>query len=170
MFRKWLVRIMSFIMYICSVLGIPFGQQPAPPEMISYDDTKTTAIISLESNPTAGYDWTYEISDQKVITIIGDKYIKGNSSNTVGSSGTRQVSFRGLAAGSAIITFNYLRSWEGEPVRTVVIKITVTSDKTLTAKEIDNNVGLNSSDINEVVDYYNAAYAATNDPPKGKKP
>ena len=56
----------------------------------------------------------------------------------VGAPGTREVSFKGLAAGTATVTFRYLRSWEGGPVRTVVLQLTVAADKTLTASLVSD--------------------------------
>ncbi|MBQ9551766.1 MAG: protease inhibitor I42 family protein [Clostridia bacterium] len=139
MFMRWLSRIMSFIMLVCSFLGIKIGggKVEVPKEMISYDSGRTTAIIALESNPSTGYNWEYELSDSAVIKVTDDQFIAGNR-ELVGTPGTRMVSFKGLTAGTATVTFRYLRSWEGEAVRMVVIRITVAADQTLTAQLVSD--------------------------------
>ena len=141
MLFKWFSRIVSFVLFLWSLLGIRIGPvivPTQPAEMIRYDAKNTTAIVSLESNPSTGYGWEYDVSDPLVVTVAGDRFIDGNSGGMVGAPGTREVSFKGLAAGTATVTFRYLRSWEGEPVRTVVLQLTVAADKTLTASLVSD--------------------------------
>ncbi len=135
MFKKLLSRIMSLVIFICAFLGIELGGKvEAPGDMISYDSGRVTAVIALKSNPSTGFDWDFEISDTRIVIATDNHFISGDTSGiTAGAPGTRVFSFRGLAEGTATVTFNYLRPWEGEAIRTVVIKITVAADKTLSA-------------------------------------
>ena len=52
----------------------------------------------------------------------------------VGAGGVRSFSFAGVKEGKTVLTFSYLRAWEGSPIRTVVIEVTVTADKQIEAK------------------------------------
>ncbi|MDR1800582.1 MAG: protease inhibitor I42 family protein [Lachnospiraceae bacterium] len=74
-----------------------------------------TFTISLDENPTTGYQWAYEISDEGVISPDADEYKDADKGNVVGGGGTRTLSFKGLKSGNATITLKYTRSWEENP-------------------------------------------------------
>ena len=64
MLFKWFSRIVSFVLFLWSLLGIRIGPvivPTQPAEMIRYDAKNTTAIVSLESNPSTGYGWEYDL-------------------------------------------------------------------------------------------------------------
>ena len=85
-------------------------------------------IVTLESNETTGYTWNLSsISDTNVIKKIRNEYIIPTPSDPplVGQGGISIWTFEALAAGTATISMQELRSWEVEPVNTFVITVIV---------------------------------------------
>ncbi len=72
-----------------------------------------TFVIKLDENPTTGYKWSFTVSDDSVIELSKDEYMQENQdSGVVGAGGTRVLTFKAKAAGSAQINMVYERSWE----------------------------------------------------------
>ena len=124
---------MSVVIFLCSLFGIHIGESGSE-EMISYNDTNTVVTVSLDENPSTGYGWTYTVSEDGVIWLANDEFHSEATGNIAGAGGVRAFSFSGLKAGTVEITFTYLRSWEGDPIRTVVIECSVAADRTVTAQ------------------------------------
>jgi predicted secreted protein len=85
-------------------------------------------IVTLESNETTGYTWNLSsISDTNVIKKIRNEYITPTPSDPplLGQGGISIWTFEALAAGTATISMQELRSWEVEPVNTFVITVIV---------------------------------------------
>ena len=162
MLSKIFSAIMSLILMILSLFDSGLGVRTGPKQLITYDDTNKTVIISLAENRSSGYMWEYDISDPLVIKVSSDKFTADYDNGTVQAPGTREVSFQGLKTGDSVVTFNYIPSWEDVPARIVKIKITVYSDLSLQAEEVKTDpVEPYSTDVDQIVAYYNAAYAAT---------
>lgn len=91
------------------------------------DDTILT--VRLPSNPSTGYDWSYEISNGQAIELLTQEYVQDEAApDAVGVGGTWVASFAnfGSAFGEVTISFRYARSWEdNEPaeVRTLHLHI-----------------------------------------------
>ncbi len=132
---------MGIWMFICSLLGISAGKGDNN-DMITYSADKKTAIVTIEENPSTGYGWVYKISDESVVKLAKSAYIPADTGfgreAIAGAPGTRVFEFTGLKAGVSALTLDYERAWENEPVRTVVIKITVASDMTVTAELVSD--------------------------------
>jgi inhibitor of cysteine peptidase len=82
-------------------------------------------VIALESNPTTGYSWmaTFEESE---FELISDNYEADETEGmVVGSGGTQYLRFKALKAGEFKINLGYQRSWEGEPVNSLVFDVKV---------------------------------------------
>jgi len=85
-------------------------------------------IVTLESNETTGYTWNLSsISDTNVIKKVRNQYIIPTPSDPplLGQGGISIWTFEALAAGTATISMQELRSWEVEPVNTFVITVIV---------------------------------------------
>lgn len=84
-------------------------------------------IITLSGNPTTGYTWHYEISDESVISPVCQSYITSAREGIVGAGGIYGWSYRALKAGETTITFRYYRDLEGQAsaAQTAVFKISV---------------------------------------------
>lgn len=83
--------------------------------------------ITLSGNPTTGYTWHYEISDESVISPVCQSYSSSAKEGIVGAGGIYGWSFKALKAGEATITFRYYRDWEGQAsaAQTAVIKVSI---------------------------------------------
>ena len=128
---------MSVVIFVCSLLGIHIGSGRSD-DMITYNKTKTVVTVSLDENPSTGYGWQYAVSKDGVLVLTDDSYHSDAPAGIAGAGGIRSFSFSGLKEGSALITFTYLRPWEGAPIRTVVIECYVGSDRTVEAKLISD--------------------------------
>ncbi len=137
MLKRFFKRICSFVMsaviFLCSLLGIHIGGSGGEPEMIAYDSAKTVVTISLDENPSTGYGWQYAVSEEGVLSLTADEYRSDAPAGVAGAGGIRSFSFAGLREGTVKLTFTYLRSWEGDPIRTVVIECKVTAEKQIEA-------------------------------------
>lgn len=83
--------------------------------------------IMLSGNPTTGYSWNYEVSDEAVAAPVCGSYVSQAGEGIVGGGGTYSWDFKALTAGESTITFKYYRTWEGQAsaVQTVVYRVTV---------------------------------------------
>jgi predicted secreted protein len=86
------------------------------------DDTSISAkagdtfTIKLEENPTTGYQWSYAISDESIVALDKDEYVADDKSGELmGSGGTRVLTFKALAAGSATTASRGRRERRGPP-------------------------------------------------------
>lgn len=67
--------------------------------------------VSLEENPTTGYQWHPEPREENILTPQGDDYT-AVSNAAFGGGGTRSFTFRADSTGSARIAFVLRREWE----------------------------------------------------------
>jgi len=88
-----------------------------------------SVIISLNSNQTTGFSWSAEPvnSNPNVISQYDHNYVAPEATGVVGASGKEVWTFKPKATGTATLTFEYSRPWEGgeKAVRTVQLTITV---------------------------------------------
>ena len=68
-------------------------------------------VISLESNPTTGFDWELLTLDESVLKLVGEPAFKTDS-KLVGASGVKTYTFEAQGSGTAAIKLIYHRSWE----------------------------------------------------------
>jgi inhibitor of cysteine peptidase len=68
--------------------------------------------ISLDSNPTTGYQWQLvKPLDESVLQLIGSEY-KPPETKLVGAGGKEVWTFKAMDSGTAEISLVYVRSWE----------------------------------------------------------
>ncbi|MGE5494766.1 MAG: protease inhibitor I42 family protein [Burkholderiales bacterium] len=86
-----------------------------------------TFVIQLESNPTTGYEWTLNISDESIVKLENREYKQQpHTEGVTGAGGVDVLKFKGLKAGEAEITLVYERTFEEDSaVETLVYKVTV---------------------------------------------
>jgi len=83
-------------------------------------------IIELESNPSTGYSWTYDITNGDAILYVKDEYIPSKEKNIVGAPGVHRFVFRASGSGNVTLRMKYARSFEsGEPLQSWDYAITV---------------------------------------------
>ena len=139
MFRRIWSIIMSAVIFLCSLLGIRIGGSGSNGEMITYNSSKTIVTVSLYENPSTGYGWQYAASADGVVQLTDDEYHSDAPAGVAGAGGIRALSFAGLTEGTVTLTFDYLRSWEGDPVRTVVIEVAVNADRQVEATFVSDS-------------------------------
>lgn len=82
---------------------------PASPVVVGPGENFT---IILPSNRTTGFTWRLaKPLDEKIIRFLGSDFVEPRS-GLDGASGKEVWSFRSVAPGSCIISFEYLRPWE----------------------------------------------------------
>ena len=91
------------------------------PESVSMKVGETVKM-TLESNPTTGYQWTAKV-DSGFMTIVKEDYV--SSSKLLGAGGVQEFEFKALNAGKTNITMDYGRSWEPNPINTYSIPVNI---------------------------------------------
>jgi len=70
-----------------------------------------TVVVSLDANPTTGYEWRFSAGD--TFTIESSKYVPDpNPENLAGKGGTQVVTLKVTKAGTSDLTGSYVRPWE----------------------------------------------------------
>ena len=110
----------------CLILALALLAAPAA--LADYEGEPQRCVeLSLACNPSTGYEWLASTSDENIayvddlgtITAEEDPYL-------VGAPATRNFRIAGAAAGSAEITFSYLRPWESvQPLHKFTVPVTV---------------------------------------------
>jgi inhibitor of cysteine peptidase len=83
-------------------------------------------VISLDANPTTGYQWGIDGALPEQLAQVGDaKY--ASDSKAIGSGGTEVWTFAGQGSGEGTLKLKYWRSFEptAAPADTFVVKVTV---------------------------------------------
>lgn len=105
-------------------------------EVLSLNETTSTGecsidsqvVVTLEGNPTTGYEWEVASFDPNLLTFEGGDYVNKKMELT-GSGGFHKFYFRSKAEGIAVVKFNYARPWEtaqgGRPLKTEEVKVTI---------------------------------------------
>lgn len=89
-------------------------------------------FIRLEENPTTGFSWTYKFDDDVIACVEDDEYVQNHSEEgIVGAGGEHTYRLSGLLEGTTIVTFKYMRPWEGEEsvTKAVTFGVSVNADK-----------------------------------------
>ncbi|MFA5065967.1 MAG: protease inhibitor I42 family protein [Dehalococcoidia bacterium] len=88
----------------------------------------STITLSLCSNPSTGFEWSKDasISDSTVIQQLDHKFIEPVASNAVGVPGMETWTFKALKQGTATLSLEYGRPWEGGEKGEWTYKLTIT--------------------------------------------
>ena len=68
--------------------------------------------VSLDENPTTGFRWAIDKSDDDIVTLSSSEYAAVSGSR-VGRGGQRVMTFKARQAGAAAIQLKLWREWEG---------------------------------------------------------
>ena len=95
-------------------------------------DEKT---IQLKGNPTTGYNWFYQISDDSIIAV--EEYVKYLGDDmVVGAPSMFTYTITSLKPGQATLHFEYKRPWETvEPIETKEYIITIAENGKIKIEE-----------------------------------
>ncbi len=90
-----------------------FADEPNITDEIEFTANKGVTVI-LCSNRTTGFQWNEEaqISDTSVVEQTGHSYAAPSASK-VGAAGTEKFVFTGVNPGTATVSLEYSRDWEG---------------------------------------------------------
>ncbi|MCR5613550.1 protease inhibitor I42 family protein [Treponema sp.] len=88
----------------------------------------STAKIQYKGNPTTGYNWIVDVSDESVISVsVKEKYL--GSADVVGAPSMFYYTISSLSPGNSVLKFEYKRAWETKPAEeTHIFDITVLSN------------------------------------------
>lgn len=93
-------------------------------------------VVNLDSNPTTGYTWSVEISDESVICFVKSAYTQTGSG--MGAGGRDSFRFVGLSEGEAQIDFAYSRQWTEDPAaNTAQFNVSVDKDGNVTVESYE---------------------------------
>ena len=80
--------------------------------------------IKLCSNATTGFQWDYEITGDTAVKEE-DHDFEEPAGDLVGAAGTEIWTFEGTEKGTAVISMEYSRPWEGDMEKEWVYKMTI---------------------------------------------
>jgi len=89
--------------------------------------TGETFTITLESNPTTGYQWMVLDVDEKILSQVGDAEYQSKGTVMPGSGGEETFTFKALKSGKTELLLGYERPWEEgvDPVESFTITVIV---------------------------------------------
>ena len=97
--------------------------------------TPQTVTLTLDSNPTTGFSWQVEQSEE--LFRLESVYTEDRTGEPVtGSGGTETITLTPLKAGKTEVTLTYARPWEGGEK----------GDQLVYAFEIDKNMQVQMTD------------------------
>ena len=92
-----------------------------------------TAIVQLRENPTTGYAWELSVEPAGILSVmsVGNE-ADDTDTETVGSGGMHTFVVQGMAPGTAVLTCNYIRSFEADDTPAATLNLTYMIDDALT--------------------------------------
>ncbi len=85
--------------------------------------------VTLDSNPTTGYQWDVEDVDESVLKQQGDSVYRAETSNPniVGSGGEETFTFEAVGTGTTTLKLIYHQPWEEgvEPAEVFTLRVVV---------------------------------------------
>jgi predicted secreted protein len=90
--------------------------------------------ITLLGNDNNDYNWTYNIEDESIVSVVSEEYFGDeNSDYEDGLGGKYLFTIKAKKQGETIINFNYLRTWDdSEELYGYDVKVSVDQDLNLT--------------------------------------
>ena len=125
--NKKITRPFSFLLFCFVIMFFSF--------CVSTRFESVEKIIKLKGNPTTGYNWFYEISDDSIVAIEeSEKYLGDDL--IVGAPSIFTYTITSLKPGQATLHFEYKRPWETvEPAETKDYIITVAENGKIKIEE-----------------------------------
>ncbi len=80
--------------------------------------------VTLEGNPTTGYDWEMASGDAAVLEQLGASTYKADS-DLMGAGGQVTLRFKAVAAGQTTLQLVYHRPWETDEPPAETFEVTV---------------------------------------------
>lgn len=90
-----------------------FAGGPVPANTIVQTSVNEEFEVTLDSNPSTGYQWQVRNIDATIAELVNDEYIPPES-GLVGAPGKQVFTFEALKEGKTTIELEYVRPWEPE--------------------------------------------------------
>ena len=117
--KKLLVAVLG-----CAMLLLAAGCAKKEPQ---------TATVSLPSNPTTGYSWKVEQSND--LFEITSEFAEGEG-GALGAGGTDTFTLTPRASGETAVMFMYGRSWEEAPESEIVYNVKIDKNMQITVESV----------------------------------
>ena len=117
--KKLLVAVLG-----CAMLLLAAGCAKKEPQ---------TATVSLPSNPTTGYSWNVEQSND--LFEITSEFAEGEG-GALGAGGTDTFTLTPQASGETAVMFMYGRSWEEAPESEIVYNVKIDKNMQITVESV----------------------------------
>ena len=117
--KKLLVAVLG-----CAMLLLAAGCAKKEPQ---------TATVSLPSNPTTGYSWKVEQSND--LFEITREFAEGEG-GALGAGGTDTFTLTPQASGETAVMFMYGRSWEEAPESEIVYNVKIDKNMQITVESV----------------------------------
>ena len=125
-----------FIILVIIALAVASGCGKSGQTSLSASDNGKTInlkagsqiVITLDGNPSTGYNWEAKDLDTNLLKQVGDPSFKSSNSNLVGSGGSITLTFKSLKAGTTTLTLVYHRSWETNVAPLSTYTVTIVAD------------------------------------------
>ena len=117
--KKLLVAVLG-----CAMLLLAAGCAKKEPQ---------TATVSLPSNPTTGYSWKVEQSND--LFEITSEFAEGEG-GALGAGGTDTFTMTPQASGETAVMFMYGRSWEEAPESKIVYNVKIDKNMQITVESV----------------------------------
>ncbi|MBP3215406.1 MAG: protease inhibitor I42 family protein [Clostridium sp.] len=117
--KKLLVAVLG-----CAMLLLAAGCAKKEPQ---------TATVSLPSNPTTGYSWKVEQSND--LFEITSEFAEGEG-GALGAGGTDTFTLTPQASGETAVMFMYGRSWEEAPESEIVYNVKIDKNMQITVESV----------------------------------
>lgn len=127
-------KIIAFFMSILAFFGLV---KPADGPARFDGDFNVTVTeekieFQLDANATTGYQWGYFI-DGDAVEMTDEHYeVYEHEAGMVGVGGVQFFTFTAVKPGRATVTFNYAQNWKEGDAKTLVFRITVSEDMSIT--------------------------------------
>ncbi len=69
-------------------------------------------VVTLTSNPSTGYGWSYQSSTSGVLSPVGETEYLPDEPVRIGSGGRERLRFTALRAGRTTLVFQYRQPWD----------------------------------------------------------
>ncbi len=123
------------IIVILFALAISTGcGKPGDVKLSASDNGKTVEVpagseivITLDGNPTTGYNWEAKDLDSSMLQQVGEPEFKSSNPDLIGSGGSITLTFKSLKAGTTTLNLIYHRSWETDVAPLSEYTVTIVS-------------------------------------------
>ena len=113
-------RNLIVIFIVAALIGLSCSAKPV--KLSEKDNGKAITVkkgaviyITLDSNPTTGYEWSIKEMPENILQGGTEEYIQDKlEKGTVGTGGKEIFKFTAQEKGSGTLTLIYEREWEGE--------------------------------------------------------